>query len=202
MIDLFDRASNQPPPLLLSGERTFIRPAQMDDWKDWASLRGQSRVFLQPWEPTWPDDALTRAAWQRRLRRHYDEWRNDLAYNLLAFRQEDGALVGGLSLTNVRRGVIQTGTLGYWCGQPFARQGHISAAVRLLLDHAFGALALHRVEAGCLPSNIPSRDLLRKVGLREEGLAKGYLRINGNWEDHLLFALTRNEWATLSTHQN
>lgn len=197
MIDLFERSFNQPPPLQLSGIKTWLRPAHHDDWAAWAELRGQSRDFLEKWEPLWPVDALTKGAFQRRLKRQYDEWRHDLAYHLLAFRVGDNALVGGLSLTNVRRGVTQTGTLGYWCGQPFAHQGHISEAARLLLDHAFGALALHRIEAGCLPENVPSRGLLKKVGLREEGLARGYLRINGNWADHVLFGITREEWVKL-----
>lgn len=195
MISLFDNGYNQPPPLQLSGEKTWLRPPHMDDWQQWAELRAQSRDFLQKWEPTWPADCLTKGSWQRRLKRQYEEWRHDMAYNLLAFRAGDNVLVGGLSLTNVRRGVTQTATLGYWCGQPFAHQGHTSEAVRLLLDHAFGALALHRIEAGCLPDNLPSRGLLQKVGLREEGYARGYLRINGEWADHVLFGVTKEEWV-------
>jgi len=198
MINLFENSFNQPPPLQLSGQRTWLRPPQMDDWQSWAQLRGESREFLQKWEPTWPVDCLTKASWQRRLKRQYEEWRHDMAYNLLAFRVGDNALVGGLSLTNVRRGVTQTATLGYWCGQPFARQGHMSEAVKLLLNHCFGPLALHRVEAGCLPHNIASRSLLQKVNMREEGYARGYLRINGKWEDHVLFGMTREEWLELT----
>lgn len=194
MINLFENSFNPPPPLQISGKKTWLRAPHHDDWQQWAELRGTSREFLQKWEPTWPVDCLTKGAWQRRLKRQYDEWRHDIAYNLLAFRVGDNALVGGLSLTNVRRGVTQTATLGYWCGQPFARQGHMSEAVKLLLDHSFGALALHRVDAGCLPANVPSRGLLQKVGMREEGYARGYLRINGNWEDHVLFGITREEW--------
>lgn len=196
MIELFDRSLANPPPLMLSGQKVWLRPPQMEDWESWAALRGSSRAFLEPWEPSWPVDCLTRGAFQRRLKRHYEEWRHDIGYSLLILRCGDNTLVGGLSLTNVRRGVTQTGTLGYWCGQPHTRQGYTGEAVQLLLEHAFGALALHRIEAGCLPVNIPSKKLLVRAGFREEGYARGYLRINGKWEDHVLFGLTREEWGS------
>lgn len=195
MMELFDRSLANPPPLHLSGSKVWLRPPQIDDWAEWATLRSESRDFLEPWEPTWPADCLTKSAWQRRLRRQYEDWRRDAGYAILVFRNSDMAMVGGLSLTNVRRGVTQTGTLGYWCGKKFAHQGYISEAVMLLREHAFGALALHRIEAGCLPRNIASRNLLTKCGFREEGYAQGYLRINGKWEDHVLFGLTRDDEA-------
>jgi ribosomal-protein-alanine N-acetyltransferase len=183
------------PALRLTGAKVLVRPAEMEDFMVWSGLRAQSRAFLEPWEPTWPADALTRSAWQRRIKRQYEDWRHDAAYNLLVFRLGDNAVVGGLSLTNVRRGVSQTAALGYWVGQPHVRKGYISEAVSLLLTQAFGEWALHRIEAGCLPTNIASRGLLQKLGFREEGYARSYLRINGKWEDHLLFAMLREEWA-------
>ncbi len=193
MMDIF---SNLPeiPQIQLSGSAVWLRPPEMDDWPVWADLRDRSRNFLIPWEPAWPVDSLTRSAWQRRLRRQYEEWRHDLGYSMLIFRASDHALVGGLNLSNVRRGVSQMASLGYWIGEPYARKGYMTEAVSLMLTHAFDTLSLHRIEAGCLPTNLPSRTLLKKLQFREEGYARNYLRINGNWEDHVLFGMLREEW--------
>lgn len=183
-----------PPAVRLDGPRCFIRPPAPKDWRPWAELRAVSREFLTPWEPTWPADALTRPAFARRLRRQAQEWREDEAYSFFAFDHQDEAIVGGLGLSNVRRGVAQTATLGYWAGLPYAHRGYISAATRLVLDFAFTQLGLHRVEAACLPINDASRGLLEKVGFTHEGYARGYLRIDGVWRDHVLYAILRDEW--------
>ena len=98
-------------------------------------------------------------------------------------------MVGGITLSNVRRGVAQMGSIGYWVGQPFARQGHTLAAVNAVTRFSFDRLGLHRVEAACIPTNEPSRGVLLKAGFTQEGLARAYLRINGIWHDHLLFGM-------------
>ena len=183
------------PAVRLDGPRCYIRPARSCDWQAWAELRGISREFLTPWEPTWSDDALTRRSFRRRLRRQAQEWREDCGYSFLVFDRATNLLTGGLGLNNVRRGVAQTATLGYWVGQPFARQGYISGGTRLVLQFAFAQLGLHRVEAACLPNNDASRGLLEKAGFTREGYARGYLRINGRWCDHILFGMTREEWS-------
>lgn len=177
------------PPVRLLREGIYLRPPLPGDWEAWAALREASAAFLTPWEPLWPVDALLRANYLHRLRRQASEWRAGEGYHFLIFRTGDDALLGGLSLTNVRRGVAQTAVLGYWVGAPFARQGIMSRAVRAALGFAFGELALHRIEAACLPRNIASRRLLEKLGFRREGEARAYLRIAGRWEDHLLFAM-------------
>jgi ribosomal-protein-alanine N-acetyltransferase len=192
------------PPVRLEDERIVLRPPRLRDWGAWAELRGASRSFLTPWEPSWPADVLARTTFNRRLQRQSIEWREDQSYTFLTFRKgtdagpgggTDGeALVGGIGIGNVRRGVAQCGTIGYWVGQPYARRHYTSAAVRLALDHAFGALGLHRIEASCLPNNEASRGLLEKAGFRHEGCARGYLRINGLWRDHLMFAILREDW--------
>jgi ribosomal-protein-alanine N-acetyltransferase len=98
-------------------------------------------------------------------------------------------LTGGITLTNVRRGVAQMGSVGYWCGRPFTRQGLTLGAVRALSEFSFRTLALHRLEAACIPDNTPSRRLLGQAGFVEEGFAQAYLKINGAWRDHVLFGL-------------
>ncbi len=184
----------QPPPLQLTGERVLLRAPERGDWQIWAELRGQSREFLTPWEPSWPSDALSRASFRRRIARYAMDWRTDQGYSLFLFRRSDEAILGGIGLSHVRRGVAETASLGYWIGEPYARQGYMTEALRLMLDFAFQKLRLHRVEAACLPTNLPSRALLRKVGFREEGYAEKYLCIDGKWQDHVLFAILREEW--------
>lgn len=183
-----------PPPIRLDGDRIYLRPPLPRDWRDWADLREESREFLTPWEPTWPADALGRPAFVRRIRRQASEWRDDEAYSFLVFTRAEDRLVGGIGLSNVRRGVAQMATMGYWVGHPFARQGFTSEAAVVMLGFAFGQLGLHRVEAACLPTNAASRGLLEKVGFQREGYARGYLRIDGRWADHILYGMLRDDW--------
>jgi ribosomal-protein-alanine N-acetyltransferase len=183
-----------PPPLRLVGARVLLRPPERGDWQEWADLRGASRAFLVPWEPSWTADALSRAAYRRRLGRYAVDWRTDQGYSFFVYRRDGGALVGGIGLSNVRRGVAETASLGYWIGQRFARNGYMSEALALTLDFAFQSLKLHRVEAACLPSNLASRGLLAKLGFEEEGYARKYLLIDGKWQDHVLFAMLREDW--------
>jgi len=180
-------------PLRLSGERAFVRPPDRADYEAWANLRARSRNFLAPWEPTWPPDALSRASFRARIARYSEDWRSDQGYNFFIFRPDE-TLVGGVGLSNLRRGVAETASLGYWIGEPFARQRFMTAALPLVLDFSFDRLRLHRVEAACLPTNVPSRSLLLSTGFTEEGYARRYLLIDGKWQDHLLFAILREDW--------
>jgi ribosomal-protein-alanine N-acetyltransferase len=146
---------------------------------------------LTPWEPTWPEDELTKSAFRYRVRRYMQDLEDDKAYPFFVFRMSDEALVGGVTLSQVRRGAAMSATLGYWVGQPYQRRGYTSAAVRLAVQFAFDELDLHRVEAACQPDNIASQGVLKKCGFAEEGRARAYLKINGAWRDHLLFACIR-----------
>jgi [ribosomal protein S5]-alanine N-acetyltransferase len=190
---LFRLGPSRDNSTFVRGDGVFLRPAEMNDFEEWAALRERSRSFLTPWEPVWPADDLTRGAFRRRLKRHSDEMARDEAFPLLIFRSRDQALVGGLTIGQIRRGVAQAGTLGYWMGVDHAGQGYMSRAVRAAVAYAFSTLRLHRVEAACLPTNIASIRLLESSGFRREGLARSYLRINGRWQDHLLFAVLEND---------
>ncbi len=177
------------PAKSINAGAVSMRLPVMDDYPQWVALRGASRDFLRPWEPTWPADDLTRAAFRYRVKRYYRDMREDTGYAFFIFTAGERRLAGGLTLSNVRRGVAQTASLGYWIGKDFARQGLMTAAVGAIVPFAFEVLKLHRIEAACLPTNAPSLALLRRSGFSEEGFARGYLKINGRWQDHVLFAI-------------
>ncbi len=178
---------------IIKGQNVYLRYPRVPDFPAWSMLRAESRAFLAPWEPSWATDELTKGAFRRRLKKYQREARLDSAYAFFVFRNEDNALMGGCTLSNVRRGVTQCCALGYWIGERFTRQGYMFDAVRALVPFIFKTLGLHRIEAACLPSNEPSKSLLVKAGFRQEGLALRYLQINGDWQDHVLFALLAEE---------
>jgi [ribosomal protein S5]-alanine N-acetyltransferase len=184
----FFRTINFAEPLpAIAGDGVLLRTPQMTDYPEWAALREQSRDFLTPWEPTWPADDLSRSAFRRRLRRYAEDVRTDQGYAFLVSRSADNLLVGGLTLANIRRGVAQAGSLGYWMGLPYVRQGYMTAAVRAIIPFVFSTLRLHRLEAACIPTNAASTRLLEKTGFEREGYAREYLCINGIWQDHVLY---------------
>ena len=174
---------------IIESERVMLRTPQMSDYPAWAELRASSREFLVPWEPRWAMDELTRASFRRRVRHYQRDLREDIGYALFIYSVATGGLVGGVTLCNVRRGVTQSCTLGYWIGAQYAQQGYMTAAVRAVVPYVFDSLDLHRLEAACLPTNTASMRLLEKTGFKCEGLARRYLRINGGWQDHMLYAL-------------
>jgi ribosomal-protein-alanine N-acetyltransferase len=186
---LFRFATDPPTRPLIKTRNLVLRAPLAGDYPAWAALRMESREFLTPWEPVWSEDDLTRTSFRLRVKRAAREITSDEAYSLFIFEARSEVLLGGLTLGLVRRGVAQACTLGYWMGQRHAGKGHMTEAVRGALNFAFSDLALHRVEAACLPHNEPSRRLLERVGFRREGEARGYLRINGVWADHLLYGM-------------
>lgn len=172
----------------IRGDGVWLRAPLAADYAAWAELRAWSRAHLTPWEPQWGADELTRGSFKMRLRYYAREAREDLGYAYFVFRSTDDVLIGGLTLSNVRRGVSQSASLGYWMGLPHVRRGFMTAAVAAAVEHGFEALRLHRIEAACLPSNTGSIRVLESTGFSHEGMARHYLKINGEWRDHLLFA--------------
>jgi ribosomal-protein-alanine N-acetyltransferase len=175
--------------LHLDGAGVVLRAPRVRDFEAWSGLRARSHAFLQPWEPLWPADDLERGAFRRRLATYAREIDAGTAYPFFIFDAVDERLTGAITLSNIRRGVAQTATVGYWIGEPFAGKGRMTAAVRTLTDFAFRGLGLHRIEAACVPDNEPSRRVLLKAGFTHEGTARAYLKINGVWRDHLLFGI-------------
>jgi ribosomal-protein-alanine N-acetyltransferase len=190
---LFRFPSEPPSRPLIRTPNLYLRAPQAGDHAAWAVLRMESREFLTPWEPTWNEDDLTRASFRLRAKRAAREISTDEAYSLFIFETGTETLLGGLTLGLIRRGVAQACTLGYWMGRRHAGKGHMTEAVRGAVRFAFSDLALHRVEAACLPNNEPSRRLLERVGFQHEGLARAYLKINGNWADHLLYGVLSSD---------
>ncbi len=165
-----------PSETLIVSSRLVLAPARRSDYEDWAKLRAASRAYIEPWEPLWPSDALSRRDWNRRLKAWNEAWRAGTAFVFFIRRVSDNALVGGLSFTQVKPWPADSASLGYWQGADFEGQGY---------------MRLWRIEAGIVPENARSRRVLEGTGFAEEGLAAAYLEIAGARRDHVLFGLVR-----------
>ncbi|MFC3168426.1 GNAT family N-acetyltransferase [Paracoccus fontiphilus] len=179
-------------PVRLETERIVLRLPVHADFHAWSALRQASRDFLSPWEPVWSPDHLTRKSFVNRVYWAARASRGGTALPLFLVRR-DGVLLGAITLDNIRRGPAQSGTIGYWIGQPYARQGYMREAIGLLVHHAFATLDLSRVEAACLPENAASRGVLEQSGFKYEGVAQSYLQIDGRWRNHVLYANLRSD---------
>lgn len=174
-------------------ERMVLRLPQHSDYVEWVNLRSESAEFLIPWEPNWTKEHLTRKSFTNRVYWAARAFGQGSALPLLLVRREDNALLGAMTLDNIRRGPAQAGTAGYWIGQQFARKGYMSEAIMAVVHYAFTELDLSRVEAACLPENAASRGVLERSGFKYEGVAQSYLQINGRWRNHVLYANLRND---------
>lgn len=181
---------------VLTGERIRMRTPNAGDYQQWADLRRESRAFLEPWEPRWTEDELERSSWRQRLNRYREDIAQGSALAFLIFDRQTSELLGGITLSNIRHGVAQAGNIGYWMGERHAGKGYMFEAVRLLADHAFTKLRLHRIEAACIPANGRSARVLEKAGFQREGHLRSYLCINGVWQDHHLYALIAGDQIT------
>ena len=180
-------------PPAIETQRLSLRLPEMADHLAWSQLRRQGEGFLREWEPTWSLDHFSKKSFRNRV---YWAWRSrdeGRALALFLLRRQDGRLLGAITLDNIRRGPSQAGTVGYWIGEEFARQGYMSEALAAVVHHAFTALDLSRIEAACLPENAASRGLLERSGFKYEGVAQAYLQINGRWRNHVLYANLRGD---------
>jgi ribosomal-protein-alanine N-acetyltransferase len=179
-------------PLLPSGRRLRLRPLEQSDRHVWRQLRQRNARWLAPWDATPPANSPGQprsfSAMVRAMRREGRAGRQ------LPFVLDlDGHFVGQLSVNNVVRGSAQFASIGYWIDQQHAGQGIVPVAVAVVIDHCFGPVGLHRVEVAIRPENLSSLRVVEKLGLTEVGYAPGYLHIDGDWRDHRIFALTREE---------
>ena len=201
---------------MIRGHGVTLRAPAVTDYGAWADLRAKSRDHLVPWEPQWERDELDRATYRRRLKLYAQEARDDQGYAFFILAaprplqpvkpgahngarhprppgSADDVLVGGLRLSNVRRGVNQAATVGYWLGAPHVARGLMTAAVAAVIPFCFDRLMLHRLEAACLPDNVRSRRVLERNGFEMEGVARRYIKINGVWQDHILYAMVAGD---------
>jgi ribosomal-protein-alanine N-acetyltransferase len=176
----------------LETERMVLRLPVQADFAPWTALRVESRAFLTPWEPVWAADHLARKSFTNRVYWAQRASRNGTALPLFLIRR-DSTFLGAITLDNIRRGPAQSATIGYWIGQPFARQGYMREAIGALVHHAFTQLDLSRIEAACLPENAASRGVLERAGFKYEGVAQSYLQINGRWRNHVLYSNLRHD---------
>ena len=179
--------------LRIETERMSLRLPTHVDYRAWAELRAESAAFLNPWEPVWSQDHLSRKAYTNRVYWAQRAVAQGTALPVLMIRRDDQALLGAITLDNIRRGPVQAGTLGYWIGARHARQGYMREAILTLVHHAFTALDLSRIEAACLPENQASRGVLEKTGFKYEGVAQSYLQIAGRWRNHVLYSNLRHD---------
>ncbi len=182
----FGKSGNQSA---LRGEQVYLREPELGDFEDWAEIRQRSRAYLEKWEPTWSADEFSRFAFRQRIRIYAQRARDDEGYAFFIFDKQTNQLVGGLTLSHVRRGVSQSATVGYWIGEQFSGMGLMKDALSTLLAVAGPRFGFHRLEAACLPHNDRSKHLLLTCGFELEGFAKSYVKIAGRWEDHQLFGL-------------
>jgi len=174
-------------------ERMVLRPPVQADFRSWSGLRQDGASFLQPWEPSWSPDHLTRKGFVNRVYWANRSISQGTAMPLFLVRRKDSEILGAITLDNIRRGPAQAGTIGYWIGERHARQGYMREALTAVVHYAFEVMDLSRLESACLPENAASRGLLEKCGYKYEGVAQSYLQINGRWRNHVLYANLRND---------
>jgi [ribosomal protein S5]-alanine N-acetyltransferase len=181
---------------VLMGPRVTLRAPRTGDYMAWRNLRRDSRDFLKPYEPRWSEADLSHRVYASRLKRGREEAKAGTDYSFFVFLRQEGreVLVGGLTLSNVRRRAAQFVNLGYWMGREHAGKGLMTEAVGVIIPFVFDTLGLHRIHAAFLPDNAASRRVLEKNGFKEEGFAEKYLQIDGKWCDHVLFGLTRERY--------
>jgi [ribosomal protein S5]-alanine N-acetyltransferase len=177
----------------LASERLILRLPQHNDFRAWAHQRHISAHHLIPWEPTWAADHLTRRAFTARVAWAARAEAQGTALPLFLIRRSDNQLMGAITLDNIRRGPAQAGTIGYWIGADFTRQGYMREAVQAVVHYAFGKMDLSRLESACLPENAASRGVLESCGFKYEGVAQSYLQIDGRWRNHVLYANLRGD---------
>ncbi|WP_297322563.1 GNAT family protein [uncultured Bartonella sp.] len=177
----------------LKSHHIYLRFPVLGDYNEWAKLRIESRAFLEPWEPLWPDDAHTLDRYKEHLARFIDGRNDGVLFVFFVFSNKTDNLIGGICLTNIKRNVLQSGEIGYWCGEKYSGRGFMLESLDLVIDFSFHELNLHRLETSAIPTNRRSIALLENCGFTKEGLMRSCVKIHGHWQDHYLYSLLRTE---------
>ena len=182
--------------LELPGRRVRICTMVESDYAAWLEVRNHCRDWLVPWEPRSkgaplpPEDEASFVA-RCAMRERERQMGTGFGFGIFV----DGRFAGEVTLSSIQRGPFQNGSIGYWVDERLAGLGLVPESVVVVLQFAFETLRLHRVEVAIIPRNTASRRVAAKLGLRDEGTALGFLEINGEWEDHVRYAVTSEEWA-------
>jgi len=188
--------------LELTGRRVMLRPLVTGDFDEWRDVRRRCRDWLEKWEPKplpgHPDITEDRRAFAASCGARDRERQLGSGYGFGIF--VDGHFAGAINLSSIQRGPFQNSYIGYWIDEARAGQGFVPEAVVVVLRFAFEELSLHRVQISIIPRNSPSRRVVDKLNLRDEGVARRYLEINGVWEDHIRYAMTAEEWTDRRDH--
>jgi ribosomal-protein-alanine N-acetyltransferase len=178
----------------ITGQKVILRPPQYSDWKAWADERKKNKLYLQPWEPLWSINELERSSFVKRVRMFERLSHNDQAYSFLIYKSDNEDFIGEVNISNVQRGIIQSCTIGYWIAKDCEGKGMMSESLELVKEFIFNELKLHRIEAACLPHNIPSLKVLLKNGFIKEGTARKLLKINDKWQDHTVLSFILDDF--------
>ena len=184
--------NEQEPPPLAQGKRVVLRRLSAEHGPEFLSLRRASADFHRVWDPLPApgEDPYGQAAFERLLA----SGREPSCERTLVCSRVDGDILGAVNFNNIVRGAFQSCFLGYWVGAAHARKGYMREGLGLALEHGFGALCLHRMEANIQPHNEASLALVRGLGFRREGYSPRYLKIYGEWRDHERWALLVEDW--------
>ena len=178
-------------PTLMSGP-LLLRPWERSDFRQWRDIQDTNKIHLTKWEPEWPDAPTTQKEFDRRCTALERMARRAQGlYLLITLRSEEReqeTIIGGISLNDIRSAPFQSATMGYWLAQSHTGKGYARNAVNLVTQYAFEKLAIKRVSASAHVQNTPSHNVLTACGFHKEGLAHSYLRVNGIWSDHYLYA--------------
>lgn len=183
-------------PVELTGRRVILRPLGVADFETWRDVRIRNKEWLTKWEPRplpgHPDVTVDRRAFAARCGARDRERQMGTGYGFGIFVGD--RLAGEINISSIQRGPFQNAYVGYWIDEELAGNGYVPEATVVTLRFGFEDLGLHRLQISIIPRNTASRRVVEKLGIRDEGIAERYLEINGEWEDHIRYAITSEEW--------
>lgn len=182
------------PKVRLVTPRLIVRLAyERDDYR-LAEYYASNRDYLKPWEPIRDESHCHPSGWQARLAMISDLHRSGSAYYFILLDANEQEVCGVANFSNVLRGSFHACFLGYSLGEKWQGQGLMFEALQAAIRYMQGHQHMHRIMANYMPHNIRSGNLLTRLGFEQEGYAKEYLLIDGQWRDHVLMALTHRQW--------
>ncbi len=174
--------------IILDGDDIYLRSPKASDYQEWADIRAKNKDYLTPWTPAWTRNCLDKSQYIKLLKAQETESKFGTGRFFFIFDKVTDKLIGGINLTRILGGVVESCTIGYWIAEEFSNKGLMSQAIGIIIEYCQDKLNLHRIEAACMQENIASQTVLKKHGFEAEGLAKEYLKINGKWQDHIVLA--------------